>query len=92
MSQCRFTCSNKGTMWWRMSLVEEVVLKALQFVAKFCTITADISKEQEDIHSLRNTERKSERPSKYEEVDFVTLSLVYYIRKDKTVKRYRTEC
>ena len=38
------------------------------------------------------TERKPERPSKYEEVDFVTLSLVYYIRKDKTVKRYRTEC
>ena len=64
-------------MWWRMSLVEEVVLKALQFVAKFCTITADISKEQEDIHSLRNTERKPERPSKYEEVDFVMSKMFY---------------
>ena len=72
--------------------MEEVVLKALQFVAKFCTITADISTDQEHIHSLRNTERKPDRPSKYEVVDFVTLGLVYYIRKDKTVKRYRTEC
>ena len=55
---------------------------ALQLIGKFYTITADISKDQEDIHSFRNTERKPERPSKNEELAFVTLGLGYYIRKD----------
>lgn len=54
------------------STKEPGMLIALQFVGKFCTVTTDISKDQEYTHSLRNTDRNTERPSKSEEVDFVT--------------------